>query len=118
MCVLGCVSSHVLTGNARPPIDVSQVKIYTQPPARFEEVAILTASSKNSWAWTEQGKTDVVIKGFLKEAAALGANGVLLQGLTTHQGDVVGVNTGQATGSTYGNTTYIWIGLLLGRDGW
>ena len=67
--IAACASSHVLTGTARPEIDPSQVKIYSHPPANFEEVALLTASSESSWAWTEQGKTNAVIEGLKKEAA-------------------------------------------------
>ena len=109
--ILGCASSHVLTGTARAPISPSQVKIYSHPPANFEEVALLTASSESSWAWTEQGKTNAVIEGLKKEAAKLGANGVLLQSLGTEGGGSgVGISSGQSYGSggyAYGTgTTY------------
>src|SRR5665213_375242 len=40
-------SSHVLVGTARASISPLDVKIYTQPPPSFEEVAILDASSKS-----------------------------------------------------------------------
>ena len=106
LCILGCASSHVITGATRPPISPTQVKIYSHPPASFEEVAILTATSQSSWAVTEQGKTNIVIERFKKEAAELGANGVILQGLNTQQGGAVGISSGQMYGNTYGNTTY------------
>ena len=109
--IAACASSHVLTGTARPEIDPSQVKIYSHPPANFEEVALLTASSESSWAWTEQGKTNAVMEGLKKEAAKLGANGVLLQSLRTEGGGSgVGISSGQSYGSggyAYGTgTTY------------
>jgi len=43
-----CASSSILVGKQRPPIDPSQVKVYLTPPAKFEEVALLDASSKSS----------------------------------------------------------------------
>ncbi len=105
LSILSCTSSHVLTGTVRPEIDPSQVKIYSHPPANFEEVAILTASSRSSWAVTEQGRTNVVIEGLKEEAASLGANGVILQGLQTNRGDTVAISSGQAYGNTYGSST-------------
>lgn len=104
LSVLSCSSSHVLIGTVRPEIDPSQVKIYSHPPANFEEVAILTATSRSSWAVTEQGRTNVVIEGLKEEAASLGANGVILQGLQSEKGDTVAISSGQAYGNTYGNS--------------
>jgi hypothetical protein len=104
--IAACASSHVLTGTARPEIDPSQVKIYSHPPANFEEVALLTATSASSWAVTEQGQTNVVIEGLKKEAAKLGANGVLITDLGSEQAGGVGINSSQMYGNTYGNTTY------------
>jgi hypothetical protein len=58
-----CVSSHVMIGQARPPISPNAVQIYFHPPA------------------TAQGKTDTVIARLKEEAAKLGGNGVLLEGI-------------------------------------
>lgn len=76
----GCASSKILTGTQRPPISPALVKIYSQPPANFEEIAIIDASSKSSFAIGDQGKMDVVIQRLKEEAASVGANGVLLTG--------------------------------------
>ena len=57
----GCASSHVLIGTPRAPIDPVQVKMYAVPPAKFEQIAIVEASSKNSWAMGDQGKMNKVI---------------------------------------------------------
>lgn len=103
----GCAaSSHILTGTKRPPIDPAQVRLYSQPPAKFEEVAIIEASSRNSWAVTDQGKVDVVVERLKEQAAQLGANGVLLQ--MTGSESVGGVVTGFASGSnpTFGTGIY------------
>lgn len=95
--LVGCAaSSHIITGKTRPPIDPSQVRLYDHPPAKFEEIAIIEASSRGSWAITDQGKIDVVIARLKAEAAKLGANGVLLE--TTGSESTGGVVVGSATG--------------------
>ena len=96
----GCASSHVLVGKARPEISPSQVKLYLRPPAKFEEVALLEASSKSSWAVTQQGKMNKAIERLKEEAAKLGANGVLLQGSGTEYGGSVNTGTATVTGNT------------------
>ena len=48
LVLAGCASaSHVLVGTPRAAITPDQVKIYSAPPPRFEEIAILDASSKS-----------------------------------------------------------------------
>lgn len=103
LCLLAaCQSSHVLVGTKRPPIDPSQVQLYLQPPAQFEQVAMLEASSAASGAFTRQQKTDKVITRLKAEAAALGANGILMQGMGDEYAGSVG------TGNVYfsGNTAF------------
>ena len=92
MTFVGCASSHVLVGKVRTPISPEIVKVYLRPPAKFEEIALLEASSKNSWAFTDQGKMDKAIERLREEAAQFGANGVLLQSTGTEYG--ANVNTG------------------------
>jgi hypothetical protein len=103
----GCAaSSHILTGTKREPINPAQVKLYSQPPSKFEEVAIIEASSRNSWAISDQGKIDVVVERLKEQAAQLGANGVLLQMTGTES--TGGVVTGFSGGSnpTFGTGIY------------
>src|ERR1041385_8579954 len=81
--LVSCSStSHVIVGKTRAPILPGDVKVYMKPPARYEEVALLESSSKNSWSITDQGKTDKAIQRMKEEAAKLGANGVLLRGVS------------------------------------
>jgi hypothetical protein len=94
-----CVSSHVLVGTPRAPISPDQVKIYLHPPANYEEIAILDSSSRASLAITAQGKTDKVIERLKAEAAKLGANGILLQGIEDRQGGAIGAGVGSASAS-------------------
>ncbi len=92
-----CASSHVLTGTPRPPIDPSQVRIYYgPPPGGYEEIARLDVRS-GSFTYGAQNKSNAVIRNLRKEAARLGANGVLLQG--TGQGpDHSAVSVGGGVG--------------------
>lgn len=102
LCVAlaGCASSSVLVGTRRPEIEPDQVKLYLAPPAQFEQVALLEASSNGAFALTSRQKTNKVVERLKAEAATLGANGVLLQGIGNEYAGSVG--TGTAT--MYGNT--------------
>ena len=104
MLLAACASSVVVVGTARPAITPEQVRIYLSPPKRFEEVALLEASSKASFAITDQGKMDAVIGRMKAEAAKLGANGILLRGTGNEYVGSVGTGTGTATVS--GKTVY------------
>lgn len=90
--LVACASSSVVVGKVRPAISPDQVKLYLSPPARYEEIALLDASSKASFALSDQAKMDVVVQRLKEEAAKIGANGVLLKG----SGDISvgGVSTG------------------------
>lgn len=102
--VAGCsTSSHVLVGTPRTPVEPEDVRIYSRPPAEYEEIALLQASSDASFALTDQGKSDVVIERLKAEAGKLGANGVLLQSIGDRRGPTV--RTGAATGVGFGGTT-------------
>lgn len=101
-----CASSSILVGTPRPAIDPATVKIYLKPPAKYEDVALLDASSKSSWAISDQGKMDVVVRRLREEAAKLGANGVLIQGRGEQAAGTVSSASGSATnvgGMTYGS---------------
>jgi hypothetical protein len=99
----GCATSYVMVGQARPPISPDQVQIYLHPPAnKHSEIALLDTSSKGSFAITAQGKTNVVIDRLKAEAAKLGANGILLEGVGDQAAGSVG--TGYATAS--GNSAF------------
>jgi hypothetical protein len=94
----GCVTSHVMVGPARTPISPDQVQIYLHPPAnKYVEIALLDTSSRGGFALTAQGKTDVVMERLKAEAAKLGANGILLEGVGDQAAGSVG--TGYATAS-------------------
>ena len=96
----GCATSHVMVGQARPPISPDLVKIYFRAPeTKYEEIALLDTSSKGGFGFTAQGKTDVVINRLKEDAAKLGANGILLQGVGDQAGGSISSGFGQATAS-------------------
>ncbi|MCR6663704.1 MAG: hypothetical protein NVV60_11320 [Luteimonas sp.] len=99
LLLAACSSSHVLTGNPRPPIDPSQVRIYYgPPPGGYEEIARLDVSS-GALTYGEQNKTNSVLAKLRREAARLGANGVLFQGTADgHGGNNVSVGGGVGRG--------------------
>ena len=77
LAIAACVSgSAIVTGTTRPPIAPEQVKTYLEPPAEFEVIGLVNASSDAGW--TEQGSLDYAIKELKKQVAKLGANGVLI----------------------------------------
>lgn len=100
LALAGCAAtgSYVLVGTKRPPIDPQTVQIYAEPPPSAEQVAILESRSGTTMAATEQGIMDAVIEHMKKQAASLGANGVILRsaGKTSSGGAIVPVYGGGA----------------------
>ncbi|MBS0200226.1 MAG: hypothetical protein JSR70_07220 [Proteobacteria bacterium] len=110
----GCAtSSHVLTGVARPAIAPDQVKLYSEPPqGRYEQIAVIDAISSQSFAMSSQQKTDKVIARLKEEAAKLGANGIILQGIANEtSGGGTGVSVGGYGGSYGGGHVGIGTGI-------
>jgi hypothetical protein len=89
-------SSHVMLGPQRPPISPDQVKVYFEPPPNYERIATLDASS-GAMSFSDQGKTDKAMESLKAEAAKLGANGILLQGVVKQQSGSIGLGVGGAS---------------------
>jgi hypothetical protein len=87
-------SSHVLVGQARPPIAPDRVKIYSHPPPNYQEIAVLDASSKSAFGTGGQKSVDKVIERLKIEAAKLGANGVILEGFQDSETGSIGTGVG------------------------
>lgn len=104
-----CAStSQVMVGQARPPISPDQVRIYNQPPPHYQEVALLETQS-GGFTYGEQNKMDEVLANLRKSAAALGANGVVLEGHgNAYSGGNVGVGVGR---SSYGGSSSTGVGV-------
>jgi hypothetical protein len=103
--------SRIVVGNTRPAIAPEGVKIYLRPPAKYEEIAIVNATSKNAFA-SDQSLTDSALFRMKKDAAKLGANGILLSAVGTQQigsvgqsfGSASAYSTASANASSFGNT--------------
>ena len=92
LALSACAStSKVMLGQARPPVDPAQVQIYTTPPPGSIEIAQLESSSAVGFG--TQGQTDAAVARLKREAAALGANGVILMGVGS-SGSPVGMSVG------------------------
>ena len=101
LALAGCsTSSHVLLGTPRPPIAPEQVRVYTMPPGRYEQIASINANSSGSLALTGQQNMDKAMERMKAEAAKLGANGILLQGVSDAQTGSIGTGVGS---SSYGS---------------
>jgi hypothetical protein len=111
-----CESSHILVGTARPAIAARDVTFYTTPPTtNYEQIAILETSSKRSLAFTESGKTEVVLDRLRAEAARLGANGVLLRAVLDQPDGSVGAGVGTSLTGVHGTVGVGW-GTSTGRS--
>ena len=97
LMLISCASgTAIVTGTTRTAINPDKVKLYVQPPAEYEVVAIVKASSDAGW--TAQGSQDYAVQELKNQAAQLGANGVLLGATGTKTSTVVG---GYGTGTMY-----------------
>jgi uncharacterized protein YbjQ (UPF0145 family) len=99
--LIGCATgSTVITGEVRPAIDVTEVKIYLDPPSQYETIGLIEASSDVEM--TRQAAQDRVINELKARAAKIGANGVLL----INSGSTTSVVTGvYSNGFFYSGTS-------------
>ena len=89
LAVAACAAgpSSMLVGQARAAISPDQVQLYLEPPAgKYEQIAVVDASSKHSLSFTARAKSDVVIRRLKEQAAKLGANGLLLEQIADDPG--------------------------------
>lgn len=87
-------ASTFMVGEARPPTDPDRVKVYMEPPRKFDRIAIIRKGSSGSWAFTDQSQVDEAIAKIKVEAAKVGANGILLQVIETNSGGGIGIGIG------------------------
>jgi hypothetical protein len=72
-----CASgSTIVTGDTRAPVAPQSVKLYLEPPSKFEIIGLVNATSDAGW--TEQDSLDYAVAELKKQASKIGANGVLL----------------------------------------
>jgi uncharacterized protein YbjQ (UPF0145 family) len=96
LLLVGCAdSSYVLIGAPRAAVPVTQVQVYTQAPPNSIQIALLKVDAVG---WTSQSESNNAIGGLKKQAARLGANGVLLTGMDTATSGAFG-NVNPSTGN-------------------
>jgi hypothetical protein len=110
LMLAGCsTSSHVMLGPARPPISPDSVTIFSYPPQQhYEQIAHLDATSQGSFAITSQQNMDKAIARLKVEAAKLGANGVILQGVADQQSGSIGAG---GSNTSYGGSSSVGVGV-------
>jgi hypothetical protein len=109
LLVAACATDSVIvTGNARAPISPAEVKIYSQPPPMFEEIAILNASKSVAFSTGGQKTVDKVIEGLKEQAAKVGANGIVLEGFSDRQTGALGGGTGS---TSYSSNSAVGVGV-------
>ena len=67
----------LVTGVKRVAISFQEVKIYHSSPANYEVIGIVKASSE--MGWTDQESLDMAVEEVKKQAAKIGANGIILE---------------------------------------
>lgn len=77
--VTGCGTNVTMIGNPRPAISPAAVRIYQMPPRHYEQIAIINSSAGTTWIFHDGDSLDEALASLRSEAAAVGANGVLLQ---------------------------------------
>jgi hypothetical protein len=96
----GCVGTQrVLLHEPLPAVPVEQVRVYSTPPAHYREIARIETASGIGFG--TQGQTDSAIEKLRREAAAVGADGVLLLGVDT-VGTPVGIGIGAGSFGSHG----------------
>ncbi len=91
-------ANRTIVGTVRPAVSPEVVRVYETPPRRYEEIAIVEAKT---------------IGELRAQAAAVGANGLILRGVLNRPGPVIGLGFG---GSTYdvGRRSAVGIGTGVG----
>lgn len=110
----GCAtSSQTLTGSPRAPLLPSDVRVYTQAPQSFEEIAVLNASRKSVSSAGGERAIDKMIESMRSQAAQLGANGLLLEDFSDSNPVAVGTGVGTQT-YTHNASIDVGVGGFLG----
>jgi len=105
----GCAITNetaLVTGRVRPAISPDQVVIYTAPPRRYEEIAIISADAAHDFM-QKQALLDTAVLNAKKKAAQLGANGILLD----EAGDFVTGSSGTFVTQSYGRRSRAAVGV-------
>jgi hypothetical protein len=114
LTIEGCAtSSQALTGSPRAPLPTSNVRVYTQAPPSFEEIAVLSASRKSVSSAGGERAIEKMMETMKSQAARLGANGLLLEDFSDSDPVAVGSGVGSQT-YTHNASINVGVGGSLG----
>lgn len=103
--LVGCASgSAIVTGTKRAPVAPEQVVLYLEPPAKYEVIGLVSASSDAGW--TEQGSVDYAVRELKVQAGRLGANGLILSPTVGSDTSAVG-NIAVTSKTVQGKAVYV-----------
>lgn len=111
LAIGGCTSidsSHIITGTTHTATAPEQVKLYSDAPATsYDVIGIVSISASNDWKAGQQ-LLDEAIAALKQEAAKLGANGILIQGVNAHKSSNGGIiaNDSDNWGWLFSNSSY------------
>jgi hypothetical protein len=114
LVLAACASStQVLTGTPRAAISSAEVRVFTQPPQRFEEIADFTAIRHSVSTAGGERAIAVMIESMRDQAARLGANGLLLENFSDSDSLELGTGVGSQT-YTHNGSISLGVGGSLG----
>jgi len=110
----GCAtSSRTLTGSPRAPLSPTDVRVYTQAPQSFEEIAVLGASRRSVTTAGGLRAVEKMIETMKSQAAEVGANGLLLEELADSNAVALATGVGSQT-YTHNASINLGVGGSLG----
>jgi hypothetical protein len=75
----GCASPKVVPTTKHDPTTPGSVQIYQKPPAKdYEILGTVTLKQSDRYKWDERGNADAAFDELKRQAAAMGANGLLM----------------------------------------
>jgi hypothetical protein len=72
--------TSVLVGTPRPPTTPEQVSLYTSPPKKYTQIALIFSDAAYDYMDTQEWRETALVNA-KREAAKIGANGILLNRL-------------------------------------
>lgn len=77
----GCASKPEVVASSGPrnPTSTDQVKIYQKAPKKYEALGVVSVAPSDRVRWDKRGNADEGFEQLKAQAAARGANGLLLQ---------------------------------------
>lgn len=95
----GCTivdASHIVTGTTHPASSPEQIKLYGEAPKTpYEVIGIVSVTANNDWV-AGQELLDDALKALKDEAAKLGANALLIDGINAHMSSNDGIIVGSS----------------------